>query len=202
MLDKSIPYHSVIMAADRWTPPAPRPLPPGYTLRAYQDADALNWARIETSVGEFPTQEKALEYWDNQYRPRLAMVRERCLFACDPQGLPVATCTAWAQDDLYMIHWVATCPAEQGQGLAQALVSRAMELFDRAGTFPVILHTQTWSHQAMRLYHRLGFFLLRESPAQWGENEFDAAMETLRGVLTPGQWQALWDTARDTLPTL
>ena len=204
MLDKSIPYHNIIMAADRWISPGPCPLPPGYSIRTYRAGDEGHWARIETSVGEFPAIEKAMEYWEGQYRPHLDMVKERCLFACDAQGLPVATCTAWTQDEpepLHMLHWVATCPQAQGQGLGQALVCRAMECFDRAGTFPVILHTQTWSHQAVRLYHRLGFFLLRTSAAKFGKNDFPAAMETLRGILTPSQWQQLWDTARDELPT-
>ena len=37
-------------------------LPPGYQYHLYQDGDEIHWARLETFVLDFPTEEKALAY--------------------------------------------------------------------------------------------------------------------------------------------
>ena len=200
MLDKSIPYHDMVMACDSWQPDQGFETPEGYIVRPYRDGDEIQWAEIETSVGEFESVEKALEYWNKTYRPLLSMVRRRCLFAIGSDGRYLGTCTAWEDfvpQPRYMIHWVAVRPEVQGLGLGGALVSRAMELFAAAGTFPVALHTQTWSHKAIRLYHKLGFYPLRTCHAMWGKPRYTEAMAVLKTIYTPEQYASLEAAARD-----
>lgn len=200
MLDKSIPYYEMIMVAAGWEPSRSAPPPPGYVIRPYQDGDEAHWAAIETSVGEFGQASDASAYWEREFRPHLDMVRRRCLFALDPEGHYVGTCTAWEQYDprpLFMIHWVAVHPQRQGLGLGGALVCQAMELFRQSDSFPVVLHTQTWSHKAIRLYHRLGFRPVRFSPPALGKHDYEQAMAVLKGVYPPKQWEALAQSALD-----
>ncbi len=200
MLDKSIPYYEMIMAAEQWDPSLASSPPQGYTIRPYRDGDEVHWAAIETSVGEFNQISDALAYWEREYRPHLDMVRRRCLFALGPDGAYLGTCTAWEQYSpkaLFMIHWVAVQPQAQGLGLGGALVCRAMELFRQANTFPVVLHTQTWSHKAIRLYHRLGFRPVRSGGSELGKHDYEQAMAVLKQVYTPQVWQALAQSALD-----
>ena len=63
MLDKSLPYKSIIMrmeaaVAERLAPPAPAA---GYRIRPFAPGDERHWARIETSVGEFSEEAAARE---------------------------------------------------------------------------------------------------------------------------------------------
>ena len=113
MLDKSIPYKSLIMRRE----PAPLPpepaLPAGFSLRRYRPGDEVHWARIETSVAEFDGEGAARAYFAERFLPRQDLLRERCCFVCAPDGLPVATATAWEEAGERILHWVSTAPAFQ-----------------------------------------------------------------------------------------
>lgn len=151
MLDKSIPYKSLIMRRE----PAPLPpepaLPAGFSLRRYRPGDEVHWARIETSVAEFDDEGAARAYFAERFLPRQNLLRERCCFVCAPDGLPVATATAWEEAGERLLHWVSTAPAFQRRGLARAVVLHALHSYPPAPQ-PVWLGTQTWSHDAILLY--------------------------------------------------
>lgn len=72
MLDKSLPYKSIIMrmeaaVAERFAPPAPAA---GYRIRPFVPGDERHWARIETSVGEFSEEAAARAYFERVYLAR------------------------------------------------------------------------------------------------------------------------------------
>ena len=82
MLDKSLPYKSIIMrmeaaVAERLAPPAPAA---GYRIRPFVPGDERHWARIETSVGEFSEEAAARAYFERVYLPEAALHAEgkRC----------------------------------------------------------------------------------------------------------------------------
>ncbi|MBP2643504.1 MAG: Acetyltransferase family [Firmicutes bacterium] len=59
MLDKSIPYQNIIMkipAKDIFSICVPE-LPDGFPFRLFEDSDEVHWARIETSVLEFESEQ-------------------------------------------------------------------------------------------------------------------------------------------------
>ena len=96
MLDKSLPYKSIIMrmeaaVAARLAPPAPAA---GYRIRPFAPGDERHWARIETSVGEFPDEAAARAYFERVYLPEAAL---QCLFVVTEQDEPVATATTWTE---------------------------------------------------------------------------------------------------------
>lgn len=190
MLDKTIPYKSIIMRLD---PPirtkAPE-LPAGYSLRLYQPGDEGHWARIETSVLEFPSEERAAAYYAERFLPYPDELARRCVFAVDARGVPVATATAWwvgeDAERRACLHWVAVCPAHQGRGLGKAVAIKALSLFSGCGeTGPVYLHTQTWSHTAVRMYASLGFRMLKTETFGGHRNDYAQAVGVLEGVLDP-----------------
>lgn len=199
MLDKSIPYRSFIMAIspDAVKRVHPVALPEGFSFRLFKEGDEKNWARIETSVLEFETEKKAEEYFAETYLPYPDDLKKRCVFVVSPDNAPVATTTAWCdfpgQPDTgdAVLSWVSADPAFQGKKLGKAVVAKALSLFpDLHPGKEVFLHTQTWSHRAVWLYHSLGFRLCRKrtilrssAPAQTYVNEYDEGIEVLKEVM-------------------
>ncbi len=111
----------------------------------------------------------------------------------------MATATAWyARSELgyqASLHWVAVMPAYQGLGLGKAVVQQALSLFPALDPGEdVWLHTQTWSHVAVRLYFKLGFRILKTGRTavvtdgggvKISANDYAEAIEVLRPVLEP-----------------
>jgi len=213
MLDKSIPYKNIIMRMPHdkvSAQPAPV-LPDGFCFRSFQAGDESNWARIETSVLEFDDEAGAVRYFTRDYLPFLDDLKRRCVFILNGDEIPIATATAWyAKSSLgyqASLHWVSVMPQYQGLGLGKAVVQEALAIF--AMTDPgeaVWLHTQTWSHVAVRLYHKLGFVLLKTEQTavatdngekiQISANDYTEAIEILRPVLEPALLAELIRTAQ------
>lgn len=213
MLDKSLPYKNIIMKinANQILEIEQPTLPEGYTFRNYQEGDALHWARIESSVLEFDCVENAFDYFVRDYIPYSDELRRRCVFVVNPEGLPVGTATAWFAQSILgyqpSLHWVSVYPEYQGHGLGRAIVSKAMALFPILDPFQdVYLHTQTWSHVAVGLYHSLGFYMLKKDSVAIQNNDghgpvippndYDEAMAILAQVMSPNMIRDLIRTAR------
>ena len=219
MLDKSIPYKNIVMRlpAERLASLQEPILPDGYAFRLYQPGDALHWARIETSVLEFPNEKEAVAYFEKTFLPYEEELKRRCVFVTNLQGLPVATTTAWftpAQAsgpdgaplpgppvDRATLHWVSVCPENQGLGLGKAVVQKALSIFLQLHPGEdILLHTQTWSHVAVHLYHKLGFIMAKrlQFAAPDGTltpNDYEEAISVLKKVEEPAFIQKLVDTA-------
>lgn len=209
MLDKRVAYYEMVMRMDgqRVRLVEEPTLPDGFSFATFQPGDELAWAQVETSVLEFDSVSDALSYFTRSFMPYPHMLRERCLFVLDAKRRAVATATAWRIDgetrSWCCLHWVAVRPEYQGLGLGRAVVAKALRRFaDLHPDEDVWLHTQTWSHRAVRLYRSLGFYLVRQeslpslSGGQTAPNEFDAAIVSLRGVLPDSLLQDWIDTAR------
>lgn len=80
-----------------------------------------------------------------------------------------------------------------GRAIATAAVRRP---YDSPGE-AILLHTQTWSHRALRLYRSLGFRFCRTQTIVMRSkegtgmkrypNEFEEAMEVLRRTVAPAE---------------
>ena len=203
MLDKALTYHDIIMKLRSEKIAAiPEPkLPEGYAFDFYHDGDEEHWARLESSVLEFPSPEKALAYFNREYRdPFRRYLYRRCVFVKDPNGRPVATTTAWfAESSLGhrgWLQWIATDPEHQGLGLGRAVIARALRCFPEVEPgSDIYLHTQTWSHKAIFLYHQLGFefFTIDHVKMAWDNpdgflimhNSPEATLKELEKIYTP-----------------
>ena len=203
MLDKSLPYQGFIMKMRREKLSALRvpDLPAGYRFHLYEDGDEEHWARLESSVLEFPSHEKALAYFNHDYRdPFRAELYRRCVFVSTDGGLPVSTATAWFMESSLghqaWLQWIATDPAHAGKGLGRAVIAKALSRYPETGpATDIYLHTQTWSHKAVYLYHRLGFefSLMGAIKTAWHlppgyrvmTNSPLEALEVLKAVYTP-----------------
>ncbi len=213
MLDKSIAFKNIIMRmeADQVAALPDPALPDGYSFKLFRAGDEHHWARIETSVLEFFDTEAALRYFCRDYLPYLLELEERCVFIVDKNLLPIATATAWQADSRLgyqsSLHWVSVCPDYQGLGLGRAVVLKAMSILkEKDPGKPVWLHTQTWSHVAVRLYHSLGFNIIKKEQTavvtnsadgvKISPNDYAAAMRVLEAVIEPDFLAELKRTAR------
>ena len=83
MLDKSLEYFDFIMKmpASRLLQLPEPTLPEGYSFSLYTPGDEQSWAELETSVNEFASVEKALEYFNREYVEKFQdELCKKCLF--------------------------------------------------------------------------------------------------------------------------
>lgn len=203
MLDKSIPYKNIIMRRPAERIEAARPtclsapsLPDGFSFTFYSSGDAKRWSEIETSVLEFSDVPAAEKYFGQDFRPHEEALQKRMVFVVSDKGEYVATATAWWNDfkgrHQASLHWVSVRPEYQGLGLGGAVILQALSLFPTLEPgLDVYLHTQTWSHKAVRLYSKLGFRLCRADTLGHKNNDFVEAMAILRPVLGESVCEAL-----------
>ncbi|MGX7173924.1 GNAT family N-acetyltransferase [Enterococcus ratti] len=184
MLDKRVPYAEIWMTRPISEALPIVSLPEGYHFESYTVGDEKEWARIEASVGEFATKAQGLAYFQRVFSPYLQQLKQRMLFVATDAGEKVATCTAWykkRKDGTYpLFHWLAVTPPHQGKGIAKALTVEVLRLFQEVEVQgPIYLHTQTWSHLAIRLYQQLGFSISSENFSGSQNSEYLFVMEVL-----------------------
>lgn len=200
MLDKSIPYKNIYMeiSPDKINEITEPVLPDGFNFRFFTDGDEKYWARIESSVLEFDSAEKAENYFNEVYLPFSDLLKQRCIFVLNPEGMPVATAMAWIQNGSPWLHWVAVNPDYQGKGLGKAVIQKTLKIFsEKESGRSVTLHTQTWSHKAVKIYNDLGFVMLKSNnkPALHN-NEYEEAMRILEKIFDENTFRRLCETAK------
>ena len=95
------------------------------------------------------------------------------------------------------MHWVAVQPDQQGKGLGKAAVLKTLEIMKALDPGkPILLHTQTWSHKAIRIYLRAGFRPIRRYGLIGRERcLFPEACSVLRGVFEPQTFRLFLEEA-------
>lgn len=161
MLDKTVPFYSVIMVCDC---PAniSAPLPKGYAFTLFHPGMEQDWCRIQCSVEHLADMDAALKAFNSEFAPQPQLLCRRMLFVCDEANRAVATACLWKGRDLgrpmERVHWVATIPGSQGKGLAKALIGKLMDIYCTENcTNGIYLTTQTYSYKAIGLYRKFGF---------------------------------------------
>ena len=163
MLDKSLTYVPLMMTKTD-TKNYPRfDLPEGYSFRFYRAGDEKDWVALECSIGQFDTEEAALRMFRGEFiENQILKPEERMLFVVDPEGKAVASASLW--DGILFgerrprFHWVVVSDACTGKGIAKAMLSRILDLYNELGYEGFIyLNTSTWSYQAIGIYKKLGF---------------------------------------------
>jgi len=189
MLDKTIPYHDLIMCRRAGTPLPAAIWPAGYRLVGFAAGDEHAWAEIESAVLEFDSQAEALAYFRKEYLPFLPELERRAFFVQAADGRKVGTATIWweytGKRRVPAVHWVGVHPAYQGLGLGKALVNQAMQEFLAIeGDVDIYLHTQTWSYRAIGIYLQAGFRLLPSGTYANHVNRYEQALPILQQKLT------------------
>ena len=186
MLDKSVPYYNILMCREPGTDIPDCPLPEGYSFSFFHDGNEHDWVDIETSVLEFDgDKQRAMDKFHSHFYWAPEETGRRCVFLKDPEGRYIGTATIWweysGQRRDPWLSYVAIRPEYQGKGLSKALVSHMLRLSQTIeGDRRVYLHTQTWSHIAVRLYKKFGFYITREPDLyKYRNDEYEQAEKVL-----------------------
>ena len=163
MLDLTIPKVSVSLFK-KDTKAYPRySLPEGYTFSFYKAGDEVDWARIHVEVAQFETVEQGIETFKHQFitNQRLAP-EERVIFVRDPGGEIIATSALWDGEYLgeisQRIHWVCVTDKCTGLGIAKAMLTKLMDMYNELGYSDFIhLWTGTRNFAAIAIYKSFGF---------------------------------------------
>ena len=155
-----IEYIPIVMYRPHLNDLPPVVLPEGFRIRTFRYGDIANWSRIETAVGEFPTEQHAERYFEREFGPQIDLMSDRSFMLETADGEAIGTTTAWMGtfqgEPMGKIHWVAIEPAYQGRGLAKPLLATALHrlALDHQRAY---LETQTTSYRAVGLYLKFGF---------------------------------------------
>ena len=185
MLDKSIPFHTIIMKSSNNLEVKPRALPEGFSVRFYEPGDELYWARIQYEVGEFSSIEDALNCFSH-YKNHEEELRKRQIYIVDNEtNTPVATATAWystlAGKEIGVVHALSCLPSYQALGLGRIAAEYMMECFHKVMPESQIwLDTQTWSYKAIGIYLGLGFVPEKSATFNETPNEYEQARNAMK----------------------
>ena len=138
-------------------------LPEGYRFVFYQPGDRDEWIKIEHSARELQDFEHGVRTWEKYYGGVEDTLHNRRIFIENAQGEKVATATAYYDANGGLppqrgqVHWVAVRRDHQGRGLAKPLIMQVLKVMKQRGHTEAMLHTQTTTWVAVRLYLNFGF---------------------------------------------
>jgi len=144
-------------------------LPEGYRFVFYQPGDRDSWIAIEQSAKELADYEHGVRTWQRYYGNLEDTLHNRMIFIENAQGEKVATATAYydLNGDLPpqrgQVHWVAVRRDHQGKGLSKPLISQVLKVMKQRGHTEAMLHTQTTTWVAVKLYLNFGFRPIKEN---------------------------------------
>lgn len=179
MQDRTVPFFPVLMEKlDTQVYPR-HDLPQGYAFCAYEPGMEADWCRLVHEVGPVDSAAAARKIFEEEFLPYPGELRRRCLFVRDPQGEKVATASLWHGNHfgktLQRVHWVMVSQKAQGKGLAKALLTRLLDIYNAEGFSGYLyLTSETWSYKAMNIYEKFGFLpYMGPKPAQWPCGDFE-----------------------------
>jgi len=165
--DSRIRYVDLLMERDHLEDVPECALPEGYRFVFYQPGDRDAWIAIEQSAKELTGMEQGIQVWQQYYGHVEATLHNRMLFIENGQGEKVATATAYHDGCLSpergQVHWVAVRRDHQGKGLARPLIAQVLRVMKQRGHTEALLHTQTTTWVAVRLYLDFGFRPMKEN---------------------------------------
>ena len=193
MLDRTIPFYNTILKCSDYRFKEVE-LPDGFSIVSYQLGFEKKWARLECSIGDFGSLEKAEQYFTDTYLQNPDLYPQ-ILFAVDKDNGVAGSCIAWqdpkGESRVSSLHWLVVDEQYQGIGLGRALSTSVMNIYAGQEALPVYIHTQPWSWKAILLYLSLGFKLQKTDTFSHYENEYDKAMTELRKVVSEEQYELM-----------
>lgn len=167
-LDNTIKYYELLMKYDDTDVFKIYELPEGFHYEFFKPGDEEEWVGIHIESGEFTSIEKGLKHFHDFYDYFINEIDKRCVFIVDSNtGEKVGTATiSLLEEKEYgyeaAVDWVAIKRSYQGRGLAKPLISKFMEIARDNGHKSIILHTQTNTWLAAKLYLDYGFEILNK----------------------------------------
>ena len=167
-LDNTIKYYELLMKYDNTSNFEKYELPQGFHFEFYKPGDEEEWVQIHIESGEFTSIEQGLQYFHDFYDHFINQLEKRCIFIVDSvtnEKVGTATISLLKEREFgyeAAVDWVAIKRRYQGKKLARPLISKFVELARDLGHKQIILHTQTNTWLAAKLYLDYGFEVLNK----------------------------------------
>lgn len=197
MIEKAIPYIGILMVKNN---PGEYPeyrLPAGYSFVHYKKGYESYWAKLHLILDQFDTTEEAQNYYRNEFLVSIDNLYKKGIFVQEDTGNIIATASLWEGEHFgakyQRLHWVAVHPDHQGKGIAKALITKTLEIFNKLGYQDFIyLTSQTESYQAINIYLQFGFEPYTGSkPENWSGTNEDFARDNQLA------WKLILDRIKD-----
>ncbi len=135
-------------------------LPSEYSVKWFEPGDEQAWVDIHRRAEAHV--DVSLEIYRRVFGDDEQALRARQCFLFDAQQLPIATATAWYDNDFHgnvygRLHWVAVVPRCQGRGLSKPLLTIVFSRMVKLGYDRAYLRTSTSRLRAIDLYKKFGF---------------------------------------------
>lgn len=174
-INKMLEYHELLMSYDDTSNFERYDLPEGFYFEFYKnDFEVLDWVNIHIKTGEFTDYEYAINVFHEFYDNFTNELNKRCIFIVNDKNEKVGTGTiSLLKEEEFgynaVVDWVAIDKNYQGKHLARPLISRLLKLANELGHKKILLHTQTHTWLAAKLYLDAGFepFNIKENYKGW-----------------------------------
>lgn len=162
-LDNTIKYYELLMSYEDTSKYINFELPIGFHFTFFEEGDELDWVNIHIESGEFSSVEQGLEYFHKFYDYFYNELDKRLIFIVDNESLEkIGTATISKLEEaeygyFAAVDWVAIKKSYQGRKLSKPLITKLISVSNELGYSKIILHTQTTTWLAAKLYLDFGF---------------------------------------------
>lgn len=161
-IEKTLKYYELLMTYEDTNKLIDYELPSGYHIEFYKEGDEKEWVNLHILSGEFTSFEKGLQHFHDFFDSFKDELNKRCFFIVTETKEKVATATIsllQEKEGNYeaAVDWVAIKKEYQGKNLSRPLISYFIKLANELGHKKLILHTQTHTWLAAKLYLDFGF---------------------------------------------
>lgn len=160
-IEKTLEYHELIMTLDNLNSVSFYSLPEGYEFVYFKsEADIDDWIDIHISTGEFASRIKTREYFHEFFDKFYEELPQRCIFVTNSIDEKIATATLSPTDEYgykCVIDWFAVRKDYQGKHLSKPILCKLVSLAKEFNCDKILLHTQTHTCLAAKIYLDFGF---------------------------------------------
>ena len=161
-IEKTLEYHELLMTYADTSKYGDSTLPSGFHYEFYRPGDEKEWAMIHLKTGEFMSVEEGLKIFQNFYSHFIESLPKRLFFVVNANGYKIATATiSPLREREYnydaVVDWFAIIKEYQGYHLSKPIINRFIKLDNELGHDKLLLHTQTHTWLAAKLYLDSGF---------------------------------------------
>ena len=161
-LDKSVQHIGVLLEKYDTANYPKYELPKGLKFSTYKAGIENEWAQLQYEVEQMDSLEQGRTEFAKCFLNRYDDMMQRCIFVLNQEDKLIGTGSMWDGttfgDVRQRIHWGAVSPTYQGGGICCALITKALDIYNKLGYKGYIyIASQTWSYKAINIYKKFGF---------------------------------------------
>ena len=175
-MDRSVPYLEVILEKTDTSVYPKYELPAGFSFSQYKPGFDKQWATLNYDITHTESLEEAETIFREEFMKDFESLKQKMVFAVDENNNLAGVGAIWDGNDFgeihQRLHWIAVAAQYQNRGIAKAVISKALDIYNNLGYNGYIyLTSQTWSYKALNIYMKFGFKpYMGEKPVNWDED--------------------------------